>query len=199
MPATILDWAWTGIGEFAFGMVLGLGVLIILSGVQLAGTLIDQQSGLALGGIANPALEISGSLVGQSLFMLAVASLLVIEPTGLHLMMISALVETFQTVPVGEATISPSTVELLSNLVHQSFVLGVQVAAPILATMSLVALAMGFLSRTVPQMNVLAVGFPVRGMVSTLVLCIALTGIGRHVIDTVPQVIDTLRVSLMGM
>ena len=121
------------------------------------------------------------------------------EPTGLHLTMISALIETFQTVPVGEASDSPSTVELLSNLVHQSFVLGVQVAAPLMATMSLIALAMAFLSRTVPQMNVLVVGFPIRGMASTLVLCIALTGIGRQIIDTVPQIIDTLRVSLMGL
>ena len=110
--------------------------------------------------------------------------------------MVAALVETFQTLPIGEATVSVSAVELLRDLVHQSLVLAVQVAAPLLATMSLVALAMGFLGHTVPQINVLVVGFPIRALTNLLVLSLSMSGVARAVVDVVPKVIDQIRQAL---
>lgn len=196
-PATLLDYAWVAAGEFALGLVLGLGVLTILSGLQLAGELIDQQTGISLGEIANPSLDINGSVTGQFLFMFAVTLLLVMEPTGYHLVVTSAIVETFQTLPVGEAFVSASTIDLLRDLVHESLVLGLQVAAPILATMSLVGLTLGFLGHTVPQINVLVIGFPVRAMINLLVLALTLSGTAGVVIDLVPDVIDRLRQAVM--
>lgn len=193
IPRTVVDYAWTGVGEFALGLVLGLGVLIILSGLQLAGEIIDQQTGIALGEISNPGLEINGSITGQFLFLLATTLLLLMKPLGFHLMLVSAMLETFQTIPLGDAFVSVPAIELIRDLVHQSLVLGVQVAAPVLATMSLVALTMGFLGHTVPQINVLVVGFPIRAIVSLLVLAASLSGIARTVVDVVPQVIDELR------
>ena len=63
--------------------------------------------------------------------------------------------------------------------------------------MSLVALTMGFLGHTVPQVNVLVIGFPVRAMVSLLVLSATFSGASRAVVDIVPGVIDQLRHVLM--
>ena len=146
-----------------------------------------------MGEISNPGFEINGSVTGQFLFMLGVTLLLIMEPVGGHLMMVSVLVETFQTLPVGEAYVSASAVELLRDLVYQSLVLGVQVAAPLLATMTLVALTMGFQGHTVPQVNVLIVGFPIRAMISLLVIAVTLSGVGRVVVDLVPSVIDDIR------
>ena len=199
IPSTVFDYAWVGVAEFALGLVLGLGVLTILSGLQLAGQLIDQQTGISLGEIANPGLDINGSVTGTMLFMLGVTLLLVIKPIGGHLMMVKALVETFQTLPVGEAVVSASSVDLLRDLVHESLVLGVQVAAPILAVMSLVALTMGFLGHTVPQINVLVVGFPIRVLLSLGILTLSLSGVGRTVVDTIPDVIDRLGSVLSGV
>lgn len=198
-PATLFDYAWVAAGEFALGLILGIGVLTILSGMQLAGEMIDQQTGLSLGEVANPALEINGSVTGQFLFMLSVTVLLVLEPAGYHLMMTRALVETFQTLPVGDAFVDASTIDLLSSLVHESLVLGVQVAAPLLATMSLVGLTLGFLGHTVPQINVLVVGFPVRAIINLLILTVTLSGMARVVIDLIPNVIDRLQHALMGV
>ena len=63
----------------------------------------------------------------------------------------------------------------------------------LLATMTLVALTMGFLGHTVPQVNVLIVGFPIRAMISLLVIAVTLSGVGRVVVDLVPSVIDDIR------
>lgn len=199
MPRSLLDYAWTAAGELSLGFVLGLGIHILLSGLQLAGDLIDQQSGTSLGAVFNPELDMEGSMTGQLLYLLGTAALLCLEPLGGHLMMVSALVETFQTLPVGEAFLSRPVVDLLRDLVHQSLVLGVQVAAPLLATMSLLALTMGFLGHTVPQINVLVIGFPVRVLVGTLVLTLCLSGAAHAVVDLVPAVIDRLQTALIPL
>jgi flagellar biosynthetic protein FliR len=191
-PRTILDYGRVAICELALGFSLGLGVFTILTGLLLAGDLIDQQTGLSLGQIADPSLNITGSVTGQFLFQFAMTVLLVMQPTGYHLTMLSALISTFQSLPLGEAFVSVPVIDLLRDLVHQSLILGVQVAAPLLASMSLVALTMGFLGHSVPQINVMVVGFPIRAAVSLLVLTASLSGIARSVIDLVPATIDAI-------
>jgi flagellar biosynthetic protein FliR len=191
-PRTILDYTRVAVCELALGFSLGLGVFTILTGLLLAGDLIDQQTGLSLGQIADPSLNITGSVTGQFLFQFALTVLLVMQPTGYHLTMLSALVSTFQSLPLGEAFVSVPVIDLLRDLVHQSLILGIQVAAPLLAAMSLVALTMGFLGHSVPQINVLVVGFPIRAAVSMMVLTAALSGIARAAIDLVPATIDSL-------
>ncbi|HUG93444.1 MAG TPA: flagellar biosynthetic protein FliR [Planctomycetaceae bacterium] len=198
LPGSVLEYAHVAAGELAIGLVLGLGVFIVLSGFLLAGELIDQQSGTLLGEVFNPGLDTSGSTTGQLLYLLAVTAFLTMTPVGGHLLMVSGLVETFQTLPVGQAWIATPAIELLRDLVHQSLVLGVQVAAPLLAAMSLVALTMGFLGHTVPQINVLVVGFPVRALVSLLVLAVTVSGAARAVVDLLPVVIDRLTAALGG-
>ena len=84
--------------------------------------MIDQQTGLSLGQIANPSLNITGSATGQFLFLFATTILLVMRPTGYHLAMLSALVETFHSLPLGEAFVTTSAIDLLRDLVHQSIV-----------------------------------------------------------------------------
>jgi flagellar biosynthetic protein FliR len=197
-PRTLIEYAWTAVGELGLGFVLGLGMLTILSGLQIAGELVDQQTGLSLGEIANPGLNISGSATGQFLFLFATTVLLVMQPTGYHLQLLSALMETFRSIPLGQAFVTTQAIDLLRDLVHQSIVLGLQIAAPLLAAMSLVALTMGFLGHSVPQINVLVVGFPIRASTSLLVLVASVSGIARHVSDVVPQVIDSLRQALAG-
>lgn len=198
LSRTPLDYACAAAGELALGFALGLGVLTILSGLQVAGQLIDQQAGTALGGVFDPQSGFGSSPSSRILCLLGTTVFLCMPPIDGHLLMVAALVETFQTMPVGTAHVSPSAVELLRDLVHQSLVLGLQVAAPVLATMSLVALAMGFLGRTVSQMNLLVVGLPVRVLVTLVVLALTFTGASRALVEVVPATLDLLRFALAG-
>lgn len=197
-PRSVIEYAWTAVGELGLGFALGLGLLTILSGLQIAGELVDQQTGLSLGEIANPGLNITGSATGQFLYLFATTVLLVMQPTGYHLTILSALLETFRSIPLGQAFVTGPSIDLLRDLVHQSLVLGLQIAAPLLAAMSLVALTMGFLGHSVPQINVLVVGFPIRASTALLIVLASLSGIARHVSDVVPQVIDSLHHALAG-
>jgi flagellar biosynthetic protein FliR len=196
VPATVLEYAWLALIEFAVGIALGLGVMTIVSGLQMAGSLIDAQIGVSLGSVFNPEFETDASLSGELLHQLGLVIFLIV---GGHHLMVSALVDTFQTLPVGYAWVSPPAIELLSDLVHQSLVLAVQISAPVMGMMAVVGLAMGFLGHTIPQINVLVVGFPVRTLVGLMVLGLAFSGIAEALVHKLPDGIGQLRQVLMGL
>jgi flagellar biosynthetic protein FliR len=200
IPENIADYAKIGVTEFALGLALGLGVATLLSGLQFAGEIIDQQTGIALSEVFNPGFEeLDGSVTGRFLFLFGTAVFLTMPPLDGHLLMMSAIVETFQTLPVAEATLGTPTIDLLSELVHVSLVLALQVAAPVLATMSLVALSMGFLGHTVPQVNVFIIGFPIRAAVNLGVLALTFSGASATIVETLATGIDGLRHSLTAL
>jgi flagellar biosynthesis protein FliR len=135
---------------------------------------------------------------GQILYLLGMMVFLTMPPMPGHLLVVSALLDTFQAKPIGEAWVTPSAVDLISDLVHQSLVLGIQVAAPVLVAMSFTALTMGFLSHTVPQINVLNLGFPIRALINLFILSLSLSGAAYLLIELIPAAIDRLQWSLMA-
>jgi flagellar biosynthetic protein FliR len=196
VPARLSGLLVDVLSEFSLGFLLGLGVTILMSGLQLAGQIIDRQIGLEFGSIINPDLQGGASITGQMFFLLGGASLLLLEPINGHLLMLQAIVETFDAMPVGEAVLFQGTHELLTELIQKSLLLGVQVAAPVMAAMSLVSVSMGFLGHSVPQINQLVVGFPIRSLAGILILSLSLSGVGRVLVDAVPDVITTLQLAL---
>lgn len=195
-PVTLTELVRDIVAEFSLGFLLGLGVTTFLSGLQLAGQLIDQQLGLEFGSVVNPDLQGGVSISSQSFFLLGGVCLLVMAPLNGHLMMLSALFETFDAMPVGDAFLFSDAHVLFTELIQKSLLLAVQVAAPIMATMGLVTISMGFLGHSVPQINQLVVGFPVRSLAGMLVLSLALSGTGRYVVDSVPTVIDDIQLAI---
>ncbi|QDU02525.1 flagellar biosynthetic protein FliR [Gimesia chilikensis] len=192
MPASLLDYAWSILGELTLGFALGLGVFLILLSLQMAGQMIDQQAGMALGEVFNPGFDMNASLSGQYLYYVGIAVFLLMEPINGHLLMLSALIDTFQVFPVGEGIVSTNTLDLLQSLMHQSLVLSIKVAAPLLAISALISLAMGYLGHTVPQINVLVIGFPIRAIVSLVVLIFTLSGAADIVVESIPSAIDQI-------
>lgn len=201
MTVTVPDSPWEyariAAGELVLGLLLGTGVIAVLSGLQLAGQLIDQQSGLALGEIFNPDLGHSVSLTGQTLHWLGGTVLLLLSPLGGHLQMVRILAETFETMPVGEAVLTSTTTELLNELVTMSLLLGLRVAAPVMVMMSLIDLTFGFLSHSVPQINIQGVGYAVRALLGTLILTVTLTNVGDLAVGPLTEGLELLRDSLV--
>ncbi|MEZ6046907.1 MAG: flagellar biosynthetic protein FliR [Planctomycetaceae bacterium] len=198
LSSTLYDFLWKGVGEFSLGLSLGLGVMIILSGLQMVGEMVDQQIGISLGEVFNPGLNSSTSINGQLFFMLGSTIFVLLTPINGHVKMLGTLIETFQSMPAGEALLGKSTIFLLRDLVHQSLALAIQVALPLLAATSLLSLTMGYLGHSVPQVNVLMIGFAVRSAVNLVVLLFCLSSGGETIVELLPQVIDRLGESLHG-
>ncbi len=181
--------------EFGLGFIMGLGVMIVLSGLQLAGQIIDQQIGIDAASVLNPDLG-GAALTSQTFFMLGGVAILLMQPLGGHLMLLGALMETFDTIPVGHIADFSTIHVLLTELIHKSLVLSVQVCSPLLATMSLITLSMGYLGHSVPQFNQLVIGMPIRSLVGIFVLALTLSGSTRAVIDVIPDAIRHVQEAL---
>ena len=151
--------------ELAIGAAIGFMALIPIMSVQLAGLVMGQQLGLALAEQFNPALNISAENFGQLLFMTTIASFIWIG--GLEFVFASAVL-TFDALPAGSFPWSATPVDLLSGLVASGFVVAIQISMPVLAIILLETIAMGFVMRTVPALNVLSVGFPLRILAGTM-------------------------------
>ena len=188
--------------EATIGAILGLGVLTVFAGLRGVGEIIDRQTGWGLAGVLDP----SGAGGGPGTTMVtwtAVAALFVMSPINGHLLLLDSLLGTFDAIALGgidvtgDAGVVSLASELVVRLVHQSLVLTVQVAAPVLAVMLLVSVVIGIVGRALPETNVLVLAMPARVLVGVLLLSVVVTGVGRVMTDAVPGVLDEVRSTLV--
>ncbi len=162
-------------GELLMGAVIGFLAGAPIMAMQFGGVFMGQQMGLGFARFYNPAIDEESDAVEQILFFLALAVFISIG--GLEAMF-GALLSSFATVPPGSvfALLMPgdggSLPELAIGTLSIALELGLRVSAPLFAIVFLETVAMGFLSRSVPQLNVMSVGFPVRLAIG----CLAILG-----------------------
>jgi len=159
-------------GEMLIGAIIGYLASLPLVAMQLAGVLIGHQLGLGLAQVFNPEFNEQTEVFSQFLFLAGLAAFLILDG---HHAMIHALVVSFDNVPLGGYLPDASVVQAVVALLTAGFVLAVQVAAPLLAVIFLETLALGFVARTVPQLNILSLGFPLRIIVGFFMMAIITT------------------------
>ncbi len=172
-PGTLLNYLVFVGSELVIGLSLGLGVAAVFSGIEVAGQMIAQASGLAIAEIFDPAQETNVSVFSRLLFLVTLAIFLSI---GGHRMVMAGLLDTFQAMPPGSAAVPRSLVETLATLVAASFSLGIRAAAPLVVSLLLANLVLGLIGRTLPQLNILVVGFGINSLLTLGVLAAALGG-----------------------
>ena len=161
MPVIALDSAPAMLAivqQMLIGASLGFAVRIVFSAVEFAGEIIGLQMGLNFAGFFNP--MTGGEATATSRFFGITVSWLFIV-TGGHLLLIGAVVQSFQTFPVG-----PEPFAFLRAVQPQVwggevFRLGLWIALPMIAMLLFVNLVLGIISRVAQQMNIFAIGFPI--------------------------------------
>ena len=170
-PGTTLNYAVIVGSELIVGLCLGLGITILFSGIQLAGQIIGHIGGLMLADVFDPSMGTSVPLFSRFLLLTSTAVFLLI---GGHRMVLAGLLDTFTSLPPAAGSLPASLdQEFLGRLVTafellltQSFSLGIRAAAPVATALLLSTLVMGLISRTLPQLNILAVGFGMNSMLT---------------------------------
>lgn len=167
----ILLFAVAVMKEAAVGLTLGFVAMMAFVAIQLAGEASDMQIGFGLANVADPLLGTRTSLLGQ--FQYTVATLLFLVLNGHHFL-VAALVKSFSLVPVGALEYHPDMTGSILKILAGLFMLGLSIGAPVMLAVFLTDLALGLLGRTVPQMNLLLVGFPVKIAVGVSMLLVSL-------------------------
>ena len=159
-------------GEILLGVLMGSVVRMCFLGLQLGGQIIAQESGLAFGRVADPSTGVEQSIISSVYLQLGAVVFLII---GGHRALIAVALDTFETIPLlSDTGIFTDASGLIMDALTLGGVIAVRVAAPVILTLFLVNTAMGFVSRTVPQLNIMTIGFSIKGLVGFVLMAVAL-------------------------
>jgi flagellar biosynthetic protein FliR len=158
--------------EVLLGALIGLVSAVCFVGLQIGGLLVAQESGLAFGHIADPNFEEDETVLG--VFYLQMAAVVYLAIGG-HRALVSACLDTFGTIPLlASSSTALGGSQVLCEALSLSGQVAFRVAGPVLLALFLVNVAMGFVSRTMPQLNVLVIGFSLKALIAFLVMAVAL-------------------------
>ena len=159
------------IQQLLIGVAIGFTMQIVFAAVELAGELIGLQMGLSFATFVNADADPT-PIVGS---FLTVTMMLVFLAINGHLMLIAGVANSFASFPVdGGPGLVFFDVRALVMAGRELFSLGVTMALPVVAAMLLANLALGVLTRTAPQLNLFAVGFPVTLATGLAMLALAM-------------------------
>ena len=180
--------------ELLIGAVLGIIGRFLFGAVEFAGTIIGFQMGLAMANVLDPQSQEQISLVGR--FKSVTATLIFLVMDG-HLIFIHAMVRSYSILPPGGADINQPLIDKLIELSASVFVIGLQIGAPLIVALFLANAVIGLLARSVPQIQVFIVGFPLTIMLGLLFMLFGMPFFAQAVhqmfemLDT--QIFDALK------
>ena len=155
--------------ELLIGVVLGLTARLTISALQVAGSVIAQQLGLGFVTAIDPTQGQQGLILGNFLTLLGVT---LIFATDLHHLVIAGLHDSYRLFRPGEVPVVSDVASLVTNTVTGAFRVGIQLSAPFLVFGLVFNVALGVLSRLMPQMQVYFVAVPLSIMIGFLILLI---------------------------
>lgn len=159
-------------GELVFGLAIGTALNFIFVAVHWAGDIIGQQLGFGLGQMYDPNSGTSGSAVSDLYFLFTLVLFLLLNG---HIIFLQAVRGTFDTLPLLSVVMGQSLLTLVIDLLHSATTMALQLSAPVLVTMLVTDVVLGFLSKTVPQVNVMTAGLSIRALVGMAILVLGLT------------------------
>lgn len=156
--------------ELLIGVIMGLIAGLPIAALQMGGYIMGYQMGLSLAQAYNPEMEGSDDVISQLLFFMGITAY--IAAGGLDLIYVSML-SSFDHVPMGGFAASDVPLELYVGLLTSGLELAIRVAAPVMGIILMALLAMGFVMKTMPQINILSVGFAAKIMAGLFVLTVS--------------------------
>jgi len=175
------------VSEILLGVIIGLSVRVIFAGIQLAGQLAGFQMGFAIVNVMDPLTSAQSSIIAQLKNLIA---MLLFLATNAHHWFLRALVDSFRLVPPFGFHLTNPLFEYLMRLGGNMFIIAIKVAAPVMIALLLTSVALGLVARTVPQMNVFIVAFPLKIVIGFLVLAFSLPYLFsflKHVFNGLPN------------
>lgn len=145
--------------EFLVGVTIGYVSYLVFSAIYLAGQLIDMQIGFSMVSVLDPMSNIQVPV--SSNFYFIISMLIFLSINGHHLL-IQALFKSYSLIPLGSAGFSQNLMNDIMRLFGTIFIIGFKISAPVIAAILITDVALGVISRTIPQLNVFVVGMPLK-------------------------------------
>jgi len=175
--------------ELLIGISIGLIAAMPLYAMQMGGFVMGYQVGLSLAESYNAELDSNGSVIGLLLFYLAVFAF--IGMGGIELLFL-ALAESFHTAPIGMFTAGDVPLEMFVEVVTSGFELAIRVASPVIGAVAMSQVAMGLVMKTMPQVNIMSIGFAIQILTGLILLMLMINVMGTVATQEIDRVMDGL-------
>ncbi|HCH40353.1 MAG TPA: flagellar biosynthetic protein FliR [Enterobacter sp.] len=160
---------WVGLQQILIGVAIGFTMQFAFAAVRTAGELIGLQMGLSFATFFDPGSRLNMPIIARIIDLLAMLLFMAFDG---HLWLISMLVDTFHTLPIGGEPVNSNAFMALTRAAGLIFLNGLMLALPLITLLLIVNLALGLLNRMAPQLSVFVIGFPI-----TLTIGLVLIGL----------------------
>jgi flagellar biosynthetic protein FliR len=157
----------SAVTEVVIGAGLGFVVQVLFNAVQMAGDLIDVTGGFSLQPAYDPLSMSQTASIGRLHYLLAITLLFT---SGGHLMIVKGFATSYVGLPVGGDVPTDQLASVLLTACSMMFLAALQIAGPMVAVLLLADVALALLSRAAPALNIFAIGFPVKIMLTLAML-----------------------------
>ncbi|WP_298837171.1 fused FliR family export protein/FlhB family type III secretion system protein [Clostridium sp.] len=184
--ATLIIFA---LSEVVTGLMLGYLTKFCFYSAQMAGQLMDFQIGFSMMSMFDPISNDNVTLLGTLLYRVSLVMFFVVDG---HHMLIRAIIDSFNNVEIGKFILNQQTAMMMVKVFIEFFTLGLKIAIPIILIVIITDLSIGLVSRTVPQLNVMILGMPIKIVIGLACFSLVLPAALQLIVNsfyTIPDII----------
>lgn len=193
MPTHLMDAVIALAKELLLGLMFGTSVMMVLTCLQVGSQIIGSLSSMELATAADPSTQESVSVISQMMSLMAMALFVIL---GGHRIMIGACLDSFSQYAAGSVLAEQNWLMHAHELVGHSLSIGIRASAPAAIALLLANFVTALIARTLPQLNILVVGFNINILVMLLVLGLTISSVAwvfqNEVSDWVSRTLEVL-------
>ena len=141
------------------GAALAFITALLFAAVQTAGNLIDIVGGFSLAFSMDPFSLQGNSVFGRFYNLIGMALMFA---TDSHQLILRGFARSYTAIPLTDALSLQTFADVITDGLGEMFLAGLQIAAPLIAIMLAVDVALGLLTRAAPALNPFSFGFPAK-------------------------------------
>ncbi|MDS0524095.1 fused FliR family export protein/FlhB family type III secretion system protein [Clostridium sp. SHJSY1] len=187
------------ISEVMSGLILGYIINAIFDVIKMAGAFMDNQLGLTMMNMLNPSDNTNNTLLANFSYYIGAVIFFIVDG---HHVLIRCIMSSFDVVKIGQSILFQDTFYTVLDAFIKYFIIGVRIALPIIIIGLITDLCMSLVSRTVPAINVMVLGMPVRlvvGLLTFVVFLPIMIKIFVSTFGTIPDVLSKVLKSMAAM
>ena len=163
-PKDLIQFALLAIQESILGILIGFTANLVFIALQIAGEFFSMQMGLSIANLLDPVTNTQSAVVGQFFFYFAA---LLFLNLNIHHALIVGVERSFNTIPlghfIGEGNLTGGLMaERFIRLSADMFIMAMMISVPLMSILILLEIALSFVAKVMPQMNIFIVGLPVK-------------------------------------
>jgi flagellar biosynthetic protein FliR len=174
MPIHLLDLVIAIAKELLLGLMFGTSVMMVVTCLQIGSQIIGSLSSMELATAADPTTQETVSVISQLMSLMAMALFVLL---GGHRIMIGACLDSFAHYPAGGVLAEENWLMHVHELVGHGLAIGLRASAPAAVTLLLANFVTALVGRTLPQLNILVIGFNINVLVMLLVMALTVASV----------------------